>query len=85
MIWAPWKGRQTDLKLERNCQPPYCEALQVPYTLRAKIEAGLTRLEKEGILNKVEHIEWATPATLYLWSNEMAQYEYVVISKSLLI
>ena len=35
----------------------------MPYALRPKVEAELTRLEKEGILNKVEHTcsAWATP------------------------
>ncbi|CAB4018206.1 Hypothetical predicted protein [Paramuricea clavata] len=55
------KGHQGDLKLKENCRPRYCKARQVPYALRPKVEAELTRLEKEGILNKVEHSEWATP------------------------
>ena len=55
------KGHQADLKLKENCQTRYCKARQVPYALRPKVEAELTRLEKEGILNKVEHSEWATP------------------------
>ncbi|KAK3712034.1 hypothetical protein QZH41_000190 [Actinostola sp. cb2023] len=36
-------------------------ARQVPYALRPKVEAELERLEKEGILSKVEYSEWATP------------------------
>jgi hypothetical protein len=55
------KGHQADLKLKENCQTRYCKARQVPYALRPKVEAELTRLEKEGILNKVEHSEWASP------------------------
>ena len=54
------KGHQADLKLKENCRPRYCKARQVPYALRPKVEAELTCLEKEGILNKVEHSESAT-------------------------
>ena len=49
------------LKVEENCQPSFHKPRQVPYALRPKVEAELTRLEKDGILSKVEYSEWATP------------------------
>ena len=55
------KGHKADLKVEENCQPSFHKPRQVPYTLRPKVEAELTRLEKDGILPKVEYSEWATP------------------------
>ena len=55
------KGHKADLKVEENCQPSFHKPRQVPYALRPKVEAELTRLEKEGILSKVEYSEWATP------------------------
>ena len=33
----------------------------MPYALRSRIEEELDRLEREGILEKVTHSEWATP------------------------
>ena len=55
------KGHKADLKVEENCQPSFHKPGQVPYALRPKVEAELTRLEKDGILSKVEYSEWATP------------------------
>ena len=55
------KGHKADLKVEEGCQPSFHKPRQVPYTLRPKVEAELTRLEKDGILSKVEYSEWATP------------------------
>ena len=55
------KGHKADLKVEEGCQPSFYKPRQVPYTLRPKVEAELTRLEKDGILSKVEYSEWATP------------------------
>ena len=42
------RGHKADFKVEENCQPSF-------------MEAELTRLEKDGILSKVEYSEWATP------------------------
>ena len=47
-------------KVEEGCQPSFHKPRQVPYALRPKVEAELTRLEKDGILSKVEYREWAT-------------------------
>ena len=55
------KGHKADLKVKENCQPSFHKPRQVPYALRPKVEAELTRLEKDGILSKVEYSEWATP------------------------
>ena len=41
--------------------PSFHKQRQVPYALRPKVEAELTRLEKDAILSKVEYSEWATP------------------------
>ena len=55
------KGHKADLQVDENCQPSFHKPRQVPYALRPNVEAELTRLEKEGILSKVEYSEWATP------------------------
>ena len=55
------KGHKADWKIEEGCQPSFHKPRQVPYGLRPKVEAELTRLEKDGIPSKVEYSEWATP------------------------
>jgi len=55
------KGHKADLKVKENCQSSFHKLRQVPYVLCPKVEAELTRLEKDGILSKVEYSEWATP------------------------
>ena len=55
------KGHKADFKVEEGCQPSFYKPRQVPYALRPKAEAELTRLEKDGILSKVEYSKWATP------------------------
>ena len=39
------KGHKADLKVEEGCQPSFHQPRQVPYALRPKVEAELTRLE----------------------------------------
>ena len=51
------KGHKADLKVEKGCQPNFYKPPQVTYALCPKVEAYLTRLEKEGTLSKVEYSE----------------------------
>ena len=48
------------MKVEEGCQSSFHRPLQVPYALRPKVEAELTRLEMDSILSKVEDSKWAT-------------------------
>ena len=49
------------LTLKEDSQPRFLKARQMPYALKPKVEEELRRLQNEGILNKVEWSEWATP------------------------
>ena len=50
-------------KLHVNPQekPKFYKVRTVPYALQSAIDDELDRLEREGILEKVTHSEWATP------------------------
>ncbi|MCG8113098.1 MAG: RNase H-like domain-containing protein [Candidatus Thiodiazotropha taylori] len=55
------KGIKATLTMKENAQPKFCKARPVPYALKEKVEKELERLEKEGIIQKVDHSDWATP------------------------
>ena len=49
------------LSLVSNATPKFCKARQVPYALRGAVEEELDRLEHRGVLERVDHTNWATP------------------------
>ena len=55
------KSHVAKLHMKADEQPRFFKARTVPYALRNAIEDELDRLEREGILEKVTHSEWATP------------------------
>ena len=55
------KGHKADLTVFEGCQPISHKPRQVPYALHPKVEVELARLERDGILSKVEYSEWAIP------------------------
>lgn len=44
-----------------NAQHKFCKALPVSNALQEAVEAEYSRLEAEGIVDKLEFIEWVTP------------------------
>ena len=74
------KGHKPDLKVEEGCHSSCHKPRQVPYAFRPKVEAELTRLEKDSILSKVEYSEWATPIAPVVKRTD--QYVRVAISRS---
>ena len=55
------KGITAKLEMKPNAQPKLCKAHPVPYDLQEAVEAEYHRLESEGVVEKVEFSEWATP------------------------
>ena len=46
---------------EQDAKPKYFKAHSVPYSLKAKIEAQLDKLVKEGVIKPVQQAEWVAP------------------------
>ena len=44
-----------------NSKPVFMKARSVPFSITEKYEAALSKLEKAGVIHKVEHSQWATP------------------------
>ena len=64
-IFQPGIGKLKNIKgsitLEKDTQPRFHKARMVPYALRPKIEDELHKLQKDGVIEPVEHSTWATP------------------------
>ncbi|GBL76949.1 Uncharacterized protein K02A2.6 [Araneus ventricosus] len=52
---------QVKLELKPEVKPIFCRVRTIPFALKGRVENEINRLEKEGIIEKVEHSEWATP------------------------
>ena len=55
------KGVTAQLKLKENATPQFFKPRPVPFALKEKIAEELKRLERIGVLEKVEFSDWATP------------------------
>ena len=62
-------GVQASFNIDPSVQPRFLKARPVPYAIRDKVEAELCRLEKEGILEKIEQSDWAAPIVPVVKSN----------------
>ena len=49
------------LSLREGALPKYCKVRKLPFALKPIVGAELDRLEKEQVLEKVTHSDWATP------------------------
>ena len=55
------KGYEAKIHIDPGATPRFCRARPVPYAMRAKVEQELERLVCEGILEPVQHSDWAAP------------------------
>ena len=53
-------GEKAVIHIKDNICPKLCGACTVPCALRKIVENELDRLEKENVIKKVEHRDWAT-------------------------
>jgi hypothetical protein len=59
--WGTLKGIKAKLTVKPDAKPKFVKAIQVPYALKPKVEVELDKLVKDGILEKCDFCEWATP------------------------
>ena len=55
------QGMKAKFHIHPDATPKFCKARPVPYALKAKVEAELNRLEKNGVIRHVEFAQWAAP------------------------
>lgn len=55
------RGVQASLKVKPNVRPVFCKARPVSFARRQQISAKLRELEEAGIIERVDHREWAAP------------------------
>ena len=60
------KGFRAKIHVEPQVSPKFSKARSVPYFYWEKVEQELNHLVQEGILQSVEHSEWASPIVAVL-------------------
>ena len=64
-LFKPLLGCCTSFKatllLHEGAQPKYCKVRKLLFALKPIVGTELDRLEKEQVLEKVTHSDWATP------------------------
>ena len=55
------KGFQAEIKIQEGASPVFHRPRPVPYAIRQQVADELDRLEKEGIIEKINRCEWAAP------------------------
>ena len=52
---------KTTLILQEGANPKFCKLHKLPFALKPVVGDELDRLEKQGVIKRVSHSEWATP------------------------
>ena len=55
------KGMEAQIHVPPNTQPCYCKPRSLAYSLKAKVEKELDRLQKAGVIRPVHFSDWAAP------------------------
>ena len=67
------KGCKAKIYVDSNVPPKYCRARSVPYSMQTLVEQQLDKLEKDGVIEPVQHSEWAAPIVPVLKSDKSVQ------------
>ena len=52
---------RTHLFVRDDAQPKYCKPRKLPFAIKPVVGAELDCLEKDGVIERVSHSDWATP------------------------
>ena len=52
---------KASLVLRDDAQPKFCKSRKLPFAIKPVVGAELDRLEKDGVIERVTHSDWATP------------------------
>ncbi|XP_018398448.1 PREDICTED: uncharacterized protein K02A2.6-like [Cyphomyrmex costatus] len=55
------KGFKAKLMLKEDAIPRFFKSRPVPFALQNKVDKGLEKMEKSGVINRIETSEWASP------------------------
>ena len=55
------KDVKAKIYVDAKARPRFCKPRSVPFALRDKVNRELERLEKEGVIQPVQHSNWAAP------------------------
>ena len=55
------QGFKAKLTVKADAHPKFCKARSVPFSINQCVVEKFDRLEKEGIVERVMHCDWATP------------------------
>ena len=51
---------EAKLQVSEDAVPKFCKSRPIPFAIKDAVEQELDRLEKDGIIEKVDHSEWAS-------------------------
>ena len=55
------KGMEAKILVQAEANPRYYRPRPVPYALRHKVDAALEKMEKTGVIERMEHSHWVAP------------------------
>lgn len=55
------KDFQARVALKEDAVPRFMKARPVPFAIKKQLEAELQEMEKQGVVSRIEHSEWASP------------------------
>ena len=55
------KGIKAKIYVDPEAKPRFCKPRTVPFAFREKVNKELERLEKTGVIEPVQHADWAAP------------------------